>query len=177
MEIISQWIGSNHVWEYTVFTDEKWFSLDGPSDWISYAVESSEIIRGRRQANGGGIMVWILVMPIGLLSYLILSKSFKAHYYVILLRKCTLPITALNLGVSFCYQQDNAPIHQAKVTKDFFKNSSITTVNWPPRSPDINIAENVWKIISDIVYDRQQPRNKQELTNSITSAFLHINMR
>ena len=57
MEIISQWIGSNHVWEYTVFTDEKLFSLDGPSDWRSYSPESSAIIRDRRQANGGGIMV------------------------------------------------------------------------------------------------------------------------
>ena len=70
----------------------------------------------------------------------------------------------------------NAPIHQAKVTKDFFKNSTITTLNWPPRSPDIHIAENVWKMISNIVYDREQPRNKQELRNSITRAFSHINM-
>ena len=31
-------------------------------------------------------------------------------------------------------------------------------------------------MISGIEYDRQQPRIKQELTNSITRTFLHINM-
>jgi len=174
-ETISQWIASNHEWETTVFTDEKWFSFDGPSDWKSYAPESTTLIRGRRHASGGGIMVWTLVMPNGLLCYRFLAKSFKAHDYVNLLRICAVPIAALNLGVSFSYQQDNAPIHQAKITKNFFKMASITTLNWPPRSPDINIAENVWKMVSNIVYDRQQPRNQQELTDSISRAFLEIN--
>ena len=55
------------------------FLLDGPSDWRQYAPELAAIIRGRRQANGAGIMAWTLVMLNGLLSYHILTKSFKAH--------------------------------------------------------------------------------------------------
>jgi len=176
VDTISQWMGNNHVWENTVFTDEKWFSFDGPSDWRSYSPKSRPLFRGRRQAGGGGIMVWALVMPNGLLTYRIISGTYKAQDYVNLLTRHAVPIAALNLGLSFCLQQDNAPIHRAKLTKEFLKNNSIAALNWPPRSPDLNIMENVWKMLSDIVYDGKQPKNKQQLTDLITQAFLEINM-
>jgi len=173
---ISQWFASNHSWESTVFTDEKWFSLDGPNDWRSYAPKSTTLFRARRQARGGGIMVWMSVLPNGLLSYRLLHKTYKAHDYIDLLSKSAVPIAALNLGTSFCFQQDNAPIHRSKLTKEFFNRSSIRTLNWPPRSPDLNIAENVWKMLSDIVYNRRQSTNKQNLVDAINGAFMEINM-
>ena len=80
-------------------------------------------------------MVWAQVMPNGLLSYRLLGNSYKAHDYVTLLSSYAVPIAALNLDMSFSFQQDNAPIHRSKLTKDFFKNTLITTLNWPPRSP------------------------------------------
>ena len=39
-----KWLVEDHPWERTIFSDEKWFSLDGPHDWRSYVQESEEII-------------------------------------------------------------------------------------------------------------------------------------
>ena len=43
-------------------------------------------------------------------------------------------------------------MHQAKVIKKFFISSGIRTLKWPAKSPDINIAEDVVRMISDLVY-------------------------
>ena len=37
IEMISEWISTNHCWEKTVFTDEKLFSMDGQANWSSYS--------------------------------------------------------------------------------------------------------------------------------------------
>ena len=108
-------------------------------------------------------MVWMLFIPNGLLTYKLLAKRYQAHDYVSLLTKCAVPIAALNLELSFTFQQDNSAIHRSKLTTDFLAMSFIKT-----RSPDINIADNVWKMLSDIVYNRRQPCNKQELPLAIT---------
>ena len=60
--------------------------------------------------------------------------------------------------------------------KDFFIKSSIATLKLSPRSPDINITENLWKMISDMVYGRPQPISKQQLADSIIEAFFEINI-
>jgi len=58
-------------------------------------------------------------------------------------------------------QIDNAHVHQRKEVKLFLKKNNIRTILWPSKSPDINIVEDVWKLISDIVYDCHQFRNKK----------------
>ena len=62
-----------------------------------------------------------------------------------------------------------------KGNKEFYEESKIQVIKWPAKSPDINIVEDVWKIISDRVYDGPQFQNKSDLRAAIADAILHIN--
>jgi len=175
VRIITDWITSNHQWHLTVFTDEKRFTLDGTDDWRTYALAGESVVRSKRQCKGGGVMVWMMALPNYLLSFHTIQGNFRSEDYIKLLKEKVLPIIMLNFGKDFFLQQDNAPVHQSKEVKMFLKKSNIRTVLWPARSPDINIVEDVWKLISDIVYDGPQFRNKEDLVSAIQKAICHIN--
>ena len=64
-------------------------------------------------------------------------------------------------------------MHEAKVIKNFFISSGIRTLKWPANSPDINIAEDVWRLISNLVYDGPQYQNKNDLKKAINEAYLY----
>jgi len=173
--VITQWISSNHNWEKTIFSDEKKFSLDGPDCWMTYVPSKSKWVRNKRQCGGGGVMVWLMIMPNGLLSVHIINGKFKSTDYVALLRKYIVPIMRLNMKSNFYFQQDNCAVHKAKIVMDYLKNNNVRTITWPSRSPDLNIVEDVWKIISDMVYDGPQFVSATTLENRIVDVVNAIN--
>jgi len=48
--------------------------------------------------------------------------------------------------------------------------NDITTIPWPSKSPDLNIMENAWQMLSQEVYDGSQYRNKRILLVQIEKA-------
>jgi len=53
------------------------------------------------------------------------------------------------IGDGFVFQQDNAPSHRARATKNAFRELGIELVVWPPYSPDLSPIENVWAWMKD----------------------------
>ena len=45
--------------------------------------------------------------------------------------------------------------------------SKIKLLDWPSKSPDLNIVEKIWKMLSDIVYDAPQIKNIKDLEEKI----------
>lgn len=175
VNIISRWITSNHKWEKTIFSDEKRFSLDGPDDWRTYISKSETFVRQKRQCGGSGIMVWLMAMPNGILSYRVIEGKFGSNDYIRLLQDTIVPIIKLNFGFDFYYQEDNSPVHKAKNVKEFMKASNINVLEWPAKSPDLNIVEDIWKTLSDMVYDGPQFANKRDLIEKINESIMKFN--
>lgn len=177
IRIISDWISKNQEWEKVIFSDEKRFSMDGPDNWNSYVKRNSKLVREKRQCKGGGINIWMMVLPNGLLAHRVIEGNFCSNKYNEMLKDMIVPILKLNFGEDFFFQQDNSSIHRAKNIKKFFQDSSIKLIEWPAKSPDLNIVEDLWKAISDKVYDGPSFHKKEFLLLAINQAISEINAK
>lgn len=175
LDVITSWFSNNHPWESTIFTDEKRFTLDGPDNWMTYMPKNSKYIRQKRQCHGGGVMLWLMIFPNGLLSFHSIVGKFASKDFVQILKKYIVPTIRINFEKNIFFQQDNCTVHTSRLVQDFLKYSNISTIQWPSKSPDLNIVEDVWKIISDMVYDGPQFNNLRELQIRITETIQVIN--
>ena len=120
-------------------------------------------------------MAWGMLMPNGLIALKILEGKQNADKYIDTIKSFCVPIMNLNIQSKIYLVQDNCSIHVAKQSKEFFKTQDFETVQWPSKSPDINLMENIWKILSDIIYSNNQPKNQKELRERLFQAVDEIN--
>ena len=120
-------------------------------------------------------MVWMMVLPNGLLSFKIIEGKFNSIKYIALLCNSIVPIMKLNCGNDIWFQEDNSPVHKSKMVKDFILKSQINVLEWPARSPDLNITEYLLKRISDDLYDVPQFNNRFDLIRKISDVIDQIN--
>ncbi len=75
----------------------------------------------------------------------------------------------------FIFQQDLAPAHTVKGTKNWFNDHCVTVLDWPANLPDLNPIENRWSIVKRKIGDTR-PNNADDLKAAIkaTWASLHL---
>ncbi|KAL0163166.1 hypothetical protein M9458_042562, partial [Cirrhinus mrigala] len=113
--------------------------------------------------GGGSIMLWGCFSASGTGQLVAIEgKMNVAKYRDILDENLLQSAQDLRLGRRFTFQQDNDPKHTAKITKEWLHNNSVTVLEWPSRSPDLNPIEHLWRDLKMAVHQRL-PSNLKEL--------------
>ena len=116
-----------------------------------------------RKPGGGSIMLWGCFSAAGTGRLVAIEGKMNAAKYRDILDENLLQSAQdLRLGQRFTFQQDNDPKHTAKITKEWLHNNSVTVLEWPSQSPDLNPIEHLWRDLKMAVHQRL-PSNLTEL--------------
>lgn len=171
--------GHVNDWRTVVFTDEKKFNLDGPDGYNYYFhdLRKEKRFLNRHHSREGGVMVWGAITYYGTIDLEFQSAKMTGASYKTLLESAFPKFSELFGPISWILQQDNAPIHNARVVKEFIASQNVNILDWPPYSPDLNIIENVWGWLSRKVYEGgRQFDDKQSLIEAIKDAWNQISL-
>ena len=136
-----------------IFTDEKPFDSDecrykrvyrpkGTRYQQEYIVHDSR--SGHVSANYWG---WISCAGPG--EIVATGTHFNSVAYIKLLDEIALPSIEAQFGdiQTVYFMHDNSPVHTARIVREYLQSKHVPMLNHPPRSPDLNLIENVWALL------------------------------
>ena len=86
-------------------------------------------------------MVWAAFSARGKSPLVVLTGKQNSDDCVYTVSEYLLPFAHPNHGTDFIFQQDNASIHVSHRSREFFSEEGIQVLDWPSKSPDLNLME------------------------------------
>ena len=122
------------------------------------------------------LMFWAAVSSGMKTELFVVGGTMTSQRYIVLLRDEFLPWLRRQKRGQFVFQQDNAPAHTAKTTRQFFDEEKIEVLPWPASSPDLNPIENLWGILKTRV-DARKPNDVSELLTAAQEEWAGISLQ
>jgi hypothetical protein len=170
-------------WKNVMFSDETVISRVGSFGRKYYykRQEDKHIrphhIKKTKQGGGRKIMVWGCMTYYGVGDACWIPEKINAVLYVEVLKDYVFASMDW-CGMDprkFIFQQDNAKIHTAKVTKDYIRKSKIPLMDWPANSPDLNPMETIWAYLKgQLDQYTNDPKDVNELWERIQDIWTKI---
>ncbi|KAK7877779.1 hypothetical protein WMY93_031539 [Mugilogobius chulae] len=169
----SEWTAED--WQKVVFSDESRFCISfgdqGLRVWRRGGETYNHECVKRSVKFPQSVMVWGCMSARGVGKLCFLKKTVNAAVYQDVLETFLIPTVEEQFGEEdFIFQQDLAPAHAAKSTKDWFTRKQLEVLAWPANSPDLNVIENLWAIIKRKIRDRK-PTKLDQLKQNIATAW------
>ncbi|GFS94471.1 transposable element Tcb2 transposase [Trichonephila clavipes] len=128
----------DNEWGRVLFTDESRFSLSSDSHRILIWRELGEAaIIPRTSLKGTGTVNGTHYCNEILLPYMRLFRGA--------------------MGLQFLFMDDNAPCHRTVAAEQLLESEDIERMDWPARSPDLNLIEHVWDFLGRRLAARTLP--------------------
>ena len=159
-----------------LFTDESKVSIGNDGALYVWHRKGEEFLPeccDRTVQHAASVMVWGSMCWHGLGSLVKLEGCLDSTPYQQVLEEHILTDTATLIGDDFVFQQDNAPIHTSRSTRQWLCQHDVTLLDWPPKSPDANPIENLWHELKTAA-NRRKPRTAPELWNALQEAWQQI---
>jgi len=155
-----------------IWADEKKFWMDGPDTYGSRWSQSKPTHLGLVDSFGRrGVLIHMAFSGDGLVIATRIHGIIDGKRYAHIIEHCVLPVIRGVYGPNFVFQQDNAPVHTSKQAKKMFERNKVQLMKWPPLSPDLNPVENLFGILSQMVYKGgRQYYSEQKLWQAIKQA-------
>lgn len=104
-------------------------------------------------------MCWREILYRGALNLVGFEGNMDSRYYFNIVQDCLIDENSSLVGEDWILQKDNAAVHTFNYTKEWLKDSDVNIVDCPFKIPDLNIIENIWRILARKVY---QDRRKSD---------------
>ena len=135
-------------WRNILFSDESRFCLERRDGRVLVYRRRNEryadaCVMERDRFGGGSVIIWGGITYQNRTRLIPVAGTLTAVKYRddILAAEVLLFINA-NTHVTF--QQDNAPRHTARVTRDFLNTNNVNVLPWRSKSPDLNPIKHLW---------------------------------
>lgn len=164
-------------WNKVIFSDEKKFNLDGPDGFHYYwhDLRKEESILSKRQMGGGSVMVWAAIGSKQKSPIVFCTTSMNQVTYKEMMEDQIWKKGKILGPPGWIFQHDNASIHKARSVMEWFSTKKIRLLDWPAKSPDLNIIENLWGSLSRKVYGGgKQYGSTNELKLAIEASWKEI---
>lgn len=116
--------------------------------------------------GGGNIKIWGCFSGHGVGPIKVIEGNMDKFQYKDILEETMIPYAEERLPVIWTFQHDNDPKHTSAVVKEFLRSQSVTVLDWPPYSPDLNPIENLWSRVKKTV-----AKNRKSNVHQLYTAF------
>ena len=150
----------------TFFSDEMSIELNNVYKMKAWQL-ATENIRLKKATEYVKLHCWGAISALGATSLEIYEKSLNGSIYQDIIKRHTVEMEKIFPDGDFYFMQDHHPAHQ-KSEEWVRKEQKLKLIDFPKRSPDLNIIENLWSALKERVVS-EAPNNEKELRASLLS--------